>query len=88
MRAADEAFAAIDPPPVTEAHAVGGSATSLRRLVGPVLDHDGLERALAAVCAAPAAEVAERHDLHAERVHVLPAGLLLLGAARSGWAVR
>jgi exopolyphosphatase / guanosine-5'-triphosphate,3'-diphosphate pyrophosphatase len=68
-------------PPPGAAYAVGGSATSLRRLIGPVLDHETLARATLAVCAEPAAEIAARHDLHPERVRVLAAGMLLLDAA-------
>jgi exopolyphosphatase/guanosine-5'-triphosphate,3'-diphosphate pyrophosphatase len=75
------AFAGLEAPPVQAAYAVGGSATSLRRLVGPMLDCDALARACAVVCAEPSAAVARRFDLHPERVHVLPAGLLLLDAA-------
>jgi exopolyphosphatase/guanosine-5'-triphosphate,3'-diphosphate pyrophosphatase len=67
-------------PPVLSAYAVGGSATSLRRLIGAVLDHENLGRAIRVVCSAPAAEVADQFDLHVERVRVLPAGMVLLDA--------
>ncbi|WP_187369371.1 Ppx/GppA phosphatase family protein [Baekduia soli] len=77
-----QARAALDAagcPPATVAWAVGGSATSLRRLCGPELSTAALERALARVCAAPAAETAAGLGLHLERVRLLPAGLVLLG---------
>jgi exopolyphosphatase/guanosine-5'-triphosphate,3'-diphosphate pyrophosphatase len=74
-------FEGLEAPPVLGAYAVGGSATSLRRLIGAVLDHETLGRAIRVVCAAPAAEVAHQFDLHVERVRVLPAGMLLLDAA-------
>jgi exopolyphosphatase/guanosine-5'-triphosphate,3'-diphosphate pyrophosphatase len=75
------AFAELDPPVGEWAVAVGGSAASMPRLVGPVLDEEALERALAALCAAPAADVAEALGLAAERVRLLPAGILVLDAA-------
>ena len=79
--AAADAFAGLAPPAVELALAVGGSAMSLRRLVGEELTRDALRAALATAVAAPAAEVAERLGLHPARVRLLPAGLLLLGAA-------
>jgi len=81
LAAADRAFEGVDPPRVELAVAVGGSATSLARLAGPVLDSSALHGALQAVVAAPAEEVARRHDLHVERVRLMPAGLVLLAAA-------
>jgi exopolyphosphatase/guanosine-5'-triphosphate,3'-diphosphate pyrophosphatase len=78
---ADGVFGALDAPRPDAAYAVGGSATSLRRLIGAVLDHETLGRAIRVVCEAPAEEAARRFDLHLERVRVLPAGMLLLDAA-------
>lgn len=75
------AFAALDPPPVQRALAVGGSAGSLRRMAGAQLDGAAFERALGALCAEPADAVARRYGLEAERVRLLPAGLALLAAA-------
>ena len=74
-------FEGLDAPEVEAAYAVGGSATSLRRLIGAVLDHETLGRAIRVVCEEPAEDVARRFDLHVERVRVLPAGMLLLDAA-------
>jgi exopolyphosphatase/guanosine-5'-triphosphate,3'-diphosphate pyrophosphatase len=71
----------LELPQVDMAVAVGGSAASLRRLVGPVLDSAALDRALTVLQAAPAALLAARYHLEAERVRLLPAGLLALGAA-------
>jgi exopolyphosphatase / guanosine-5'-triphosphate,3'-diphosphate pyrophosphatase len=70
-----------DVPPTESAVAVGGSAASLRRLVGDVLRPQSLERALGVLSAAPAAEVAARLSLDAQRVRLLPAGILILDAA-------
>jgi exopolyphosphatase/guanosine-5'-triphosphate,3'-diphosphate pyrophosphatase len=70
----------IDVPAAGYAMGVGGSATSLRRLVGPVLDAQSLERALGVLTGAPAATVATQHAIEPERVPLLPAGILLLAA--------
>jgi exopolyphosphatase/guanosine-5'-triphosphate,3'-diphosphate pyrophosphatase len=78
---ATAAFAVADLPRPDHAVAVGGSAASLPTLVGPVLDRPALERALAKLEAAPAAEVARRHGLAPERAELLPAGILVLDAA-------
>jgi exopolyphosphatase / guanosine-5'-triphosphate,3'-diphosphate pyrophosphatase len=61
--------------------AVGGSAASLRRVVGDVLAHDAVEKAICALSGAPAAEVAARLSLNAERVRLMPVGILILDAA-------
>jgi exopolyphosphatase/guanosine-5'-triphosphate,3'-diphosphate pyrophosphatase len=58
--------------------AVGGSATALRRLVGTVLDHESLERGLRILATTPSESVARSAELEAERVRLLPAGLLIL----------
>jgi exopolyphosphatase / guanosine-5'-triphosphate,3'-diphosphate pyrophosphatase len=68
-------------PRLDHAVAVGGSAASLPTLVGPVLDRAAIERALATLGSAPAADVARRHGLAPERTELLPAGILVLGAA-------
>jgi exopolyphosphatase/guanosine-5'-triphosphate,3'-diphosphate pyrophosphatase len=78
---ASQALAAIDPGPVDVAVAVGGSAASLRRLVGGQLDPASLEQALAVLTSGHADEVAGRFDLDARRVRLMPAGLLALDAA-------
>ncbi len=71
----------VQPPPVDHAVAVGGSAASLRRLVGAVLEPETLQRALRVLSEAPARDVARRFDLEPERVKLLPAGILALDAA-------
>jgi exopolyphosphatase/guanosine-5'-triphosphate,3'-diphosphate pyrophosphatase len=57
---------------------VGGSSTSLRRLVGGVLDHESLERGLRILATLPSESVARAFELEAERVRLLPAGMLVL----------
>jgi exopolyphosphatase/guanosine-5'-triphosphate,3'-diphosphate pyrophosphatase len=75
------ALEGVRPPSVATAIAVGGSAASLRRLVGAVLEPETLQRALRVLSEAPAADVALRFGLEPERVKLLPAGLLALDAA-------
>jgi len=61
-----------------QAVAVGGSATSLRALVGAVLEYETLERAVRVLSSDEIAEVARRFELDPRRVKLLPAGVLLL----------
>jgi len=75
------ALEGIDVPLPAEAVAVGGSATSLRRLAGSRLDADAFERSFGLLAAERAVEVARRFALDIERVRLLPAGLLILEAA-------
>jgi exopolyphosphatase / guanosine-5'-triphosphate,3'-diphosphate pyrophosphatase len=76
-----DVFGAREVPRVDCAVAVGGSAASLRRLVGEVLDGESLRKAIGALAAAPAAEVADRLALDARRVRLMPAGIVILDAA-------
>jgi exopolyphosphatase / guanosine-5'-triphosphate,3'-diphosphate pyrophosphatase len=71
-------FEGLELPTVDKAVAVGGTATSLRRIVGAELSHETLERGIRILAEAPAADVAERFDLAPERVQLLPAGMLVL----------
>jgi exopolyphosphatase / guanosine-5'-triphosphate,3'-diphosphate pyrophosphatase len=73
-------FEGLTPPPAESAVAVGGTATSLRRLVGAELSYETLERGVRVLSATPIAEVARRFELDAERVKLLPAGILVLEA--------
>ena len=77
---ADGAFEGLEAPPAVDAVAVGGSATSLRRLVGAELRHDALQRSLRILATTPADEVARRFDLAVERVRLLPGGILIFDA--------
>jgi len=61
-----------------QAVAVGGSATSLRTLVGAVLEYETLERAVRVISSDEIADVAKRFELDPRRVKLLPAGVLLL----------
>jgi exopolyphosphatase/guanosine-5'-triphosphate,3'-diphosphate pyrophosphatase len=73
-------FEGLEPPPASTAVAVGGTATSLRRLVGAELEHETLERGIRVLYSTPIGEVAERFELDPERVRLLPAGILILEA--------
>jgi exopolyphosphatase / guanosine-5'-triphosphate,3'-diphosphate pyrophosphatase len=66
----------IDQP--EQAVAVGGSATSLRRLVGAVLEYETLERAMRVLAGDPIDDVARKFELDPRRVRILPTGVLLL----------
>ena len=78
-------LAPLQPPQPVAAYAVGGSATSLRRLLGTVLDRDALGRGLLALAALPRAEIAKRFALHPERARLLPAAILLLEGATAAF---
>jgi exopolyphosphatase / guanosine-5'-triphosphate,3'-diphosphate pyrophosphatase len=73
-------FEGLEAPPAGDAVAVGGTATSLRRLLGAELSHETLERGIRVLCTTPIDEVAARFELDPERVRLLPAGILVLEA--------
>lgn len=75
------AFSGVRLPDTEAAVAVGGSATSLRRLAGERLDEPAFGRLLELLMSARAAEIARRYALDEQRVRLLPAGLLILHAA-------
>jgi exopolyphosphatase/guanosine-5'-triphosphate,3'-diphosphate pyrophosphatase len=70
-------FEGLEIPPRERSVAVGGSATSLRRLVGAELAYETLERGIRILSTTPVAEVAARFELEPERVRLLPAGILV-----------
>ncbi|HEY2717479.1 MAG TPA: hypothetical protein VGI73_14775 [Solirubrobacterales bacterium] len=74
----DDIFAGVDIEHPEQAVAVGGSATSLRKLVGTVLEYETLERGVRVLSADPAVEVARRFELDPVRVRILTTGVLLL----------
>lgn len=73
-------FEGLEAPAAQSAVAVGGTATSLRRLLGAELVHETLERGVRVLCMTPIDEVAARFELDRERVRLLPAGILVLEA--------
>jgi len=76
-----EALDGVRPPATARVVAVGGSATSLRRIAGPVLDAEAFARTLALLTGARAAELARRFALDEDRARLLPAGMLILQVA-------
>jgi exopolyphosphatase / guanosine-5'-triphosphate,3'-diphosphate pyrophosphatase len=74
----DDIFEGVEIERPGQAVAVGGSATSLRRLVGAVLEYETLERGIRVLCGDPAADVARRFELDPQRVRILTTGVLLL----------
>jgi exopolyphosphatase / guanosine-5'-triphosphate,3'-diphosphate pyrophosphatase len=71
-------FEGLELPHADKAVAVGGTATSLRKLVGSELDHETLERGIRILAELQVAELQERFDVTPERAHLLPAGMLIL----------
>jgi len=80
---AARAFAAVSPPAVEAALAVGGSARATRRLVGPWLGEAELAEALRLVETRPAREIARRFRVDRSRARILPAGVALLAEVQS-----
>ncbi len=74
----DDFFEGIEVEHPDQAVAVGGSATSLRTLVGAVLEYETLERAVRVLTGDPIAAVAQKFELDPRRVRILPAGVLIL----------
>jgi exopolyphosphatase/guanosine-5'-triphosphate,3'-diphosphate pyrophosphatase len=74
----EDIFEGVEFDRPAQAVAVGGSATSLRRLVGTVLEYETLERGIRVLCGDPAADVARRFELDPQRVRILTTGVLLL----------
>ena len=82
---AEAAFGAVAAPRPLHAYAVGGSATSVRRLCGDELSVRTLDRALELLGAWTVRDTARRLSLARERVRRLPAGLTLLRAASTAF---
>ena len=74
----NEFFEDVEVEQPEHAVAVGGSATSMRRLVGAVLEYETLERGVRVLASDPIEEVARRFELDPRRVRILPTGVLLL----------
>jgi exopolyphosphatase / guanosine-5'-triphosphate,3'-diphosphate pyrophosphatase len=77
-QAARDAMDPLEPPKADSAIAVGGTATSLRRLAGAELTEERLEEAVRTLASTTVAETAVRFKLDPERVRLLPAGILVL----------
>jgi exopolyphosphatase / guanosine-5'-triphosphate,3'-diphosphate pyrophosphatase len=77
----DDIFGGADVSPPDHAVAVGGTATSLRRMVGTVLEYETLERGIRILSSEPAADVGRQFELDPVRVRLLPTGILILEKA-------
>jgi exopolyphosphatase / guanosine-5'-triphosphate,3'-diphosphate pyrophosphatase len=75
-----EAVAGLRPPTPARALAVGGSATSLGRVAGRLLDGPAFARALYLLGTEPSAALGGRIGVDPRRVRLLPGALLLLEA--------
>jgi exopolyphosphatase/guanosine-5'-triphosphate,3'-diphosphate pyrophosphatase len=75
------AVSSLRVPHPAEAVAVGGSAASIRRIAGDVLDPEAFNASLRLLASARAKDIARRFALDIERVRLLPAGMLILQAA-------
>lgn len=79
-RQVDAALGPLAPPQPALTVAVGGSATSLARMAGTILDASALLRSLRVLASEPSAVVARRSQIDPHRARLLPAGLLILEA--------
>jgi exopolyphosphatase/guanosine-5'-triphosphate,3'-diphosphate pyrophosphatase len=74
----EDVFAGVEIEKPEQVVAVGGSSTSLRRLVGVVLEYETLERGIRVLCGDSSTEVARQFELDPVRVRILPTGVLIL----------
>jgi exopolyphosphatase/guanosine-5'-triphosphate,3'-diphosphate pyrophosphatase len=78
-----DAVAGMDPPTPGVALAVGGSATSLGRVAGQLLDGPAFARAIYLLKTEPSVALGNRIGVDPRRVRLLPGALLLLEALAS-----
>jgi exopolyphosphatase/guanosine-5'-triphosphate,3'-diphosphate pyrophosphatase len=74
----EDVFSGVEIAKPDQVVAVGGSSTSLRRLVGVVLEYETLERGIRVLCGDSSVEVARQFELDPVRVKILPTGVLIL----------
>ncbi len=79
-REVEGALRSLVPPQPALTVAVGGSATSLARMAGSLLDAQALLRSLRVLASEPSTIVARRSQIDPQRARLLPAGLLILEA--------
>jgi exopolyphosphatase/guanosine-5'-triphosphate,3'-diphosphate pyrophosphatase len=77
------AVSALTPPLPGGAVAVGGTARSLRKLVGPVLGPAELREAFDLLRGTPTAELAGRYGIDLWRARALPAGTAIVAALQT-----
>lgn len=73
----------FDPPEPQAALAVGGTARTLRRLVGGRLDAGALEGALELLATTSQRQLIERHDLPPHRARTIAAGAVIFSALQA-----
>lgn len=74
----EDVFAGIELPAPEQAVAVGGTATSLRKIVGSRLEYETLERGIRLLSGEPCVELGRQFELDPVRVRMLPTGTLIL----------
>lgn len=74
----DEVFEDVQITRPEQAVAVGGSATSLRKIVGSRLEYETLERSIRVLSGDESVEVGRQFELDPVRVRILPTGVLIL----------
>lgn len=77
----DDIFGGTSVDRPDHAVAVGGTATSLRRMVGTVLEYETLERGIRILSSEDADAVGRQFELDPVRVRLLPTGILILEKA-------
>lgn len=74
----DEVFEDVQITRPEQAVAVGGSATSLRKIAGARLEYETMERSIRVLSGDEAVEVGRQFELDPVRVRILPTGVLIL----------
>jgi exopolyphosphatase / guanosine-5'-triphosphate,3'-diphosphate pyrophosphatase len=77
----EETFEEVEIEKPDQVVAVGGSATSLKKLTGVVLEYETLERAIRVISGEDSLAVSRQFELDPERVKILSAGALILEKA-------
>jgi exopolyphosphatase/guanosine-5'-triphosphate,3'-diphosphate pyrophosphatase len=81
IRTAIDGVLPDDIPTPSYGLAVAGSATNLKRMVGPLLDHESLARAVRLLSDTSSETIARQFQLEPTRARLLPAGALIIEAA-------
>lgn len=74
----DEVFGEVQITRPEQVVAVGGSATSLRKIAGARLEYETMERSIRVLCGDEAVEVGRQFELDPVRVRMLSTGVLIL----------
>ncbi len=74
----ESVFDGVELPAPDQAVAVGGTATSLRKVVGARLEYETLERGIRLLCGEASGELGRQFELDPVRVRMLSTGTLIL----------